>query len=223
LNGNETGYFSFFNIRKLTTAKTVNLEKTLEANQLIKQMAKIPNLNISFYERLASSPSSSTLDKWHRGHLEFCTSVTQQIVNNLLSLKVRTKKKLIVNIEFYSYGSTGSSSYQIAEFTGILKMLLLKEDICLPDDIHVIPGPSIKMFAGKGNFDKFDMLHVYRELNIDNNKDEFAKFIIKNFDQLYKEKTVGKGSSIKKEVPSPYSDIIDSWWIAKYLEKELAK
>lgn len=221
-NGEETGYFSFFNIRKLTTAKKVDMEKTLDINPMVKALLNVPNLKVNFYDRIPSSPSGSTLNKWHRNHLGFCTSVPQQIVNTLLSLKMQTGKKLVINIEFYSYGSAGSSSYQIAEFTGILKMLLFKEDVCLPDDIYVTPGPGIKMFAGKGNYQKYDMLTAYNDSNVKIVNDEFVSFVRNNMNIICKDKVTGKGSIIEKIVIAPISDIIDSWWIAKYLQNELS-
>jgi len=221
IDGLETGYFNFLNIRKLTTAKKIDMEKTLDLNPMVKELLTVSNLNVSFYERNGSSPSSSTLSKWHRGHLDFCTSVPQQIANTLLSLKMKTGKKLVINIEFYSYGSAGSSSYQIAEFTGILKMLLFKEDICLPEDIYVTPGPTVKKFSGSGSHDKYDSMVVFRERTAGKN-DQFAQFVDRNFHSLYKEKIVGRGSSVKREVPSPFNDIIDSWWIAEYLRDMLS-
>ena len=101
-----------------------------------------------------------------------------------------------VGIEDYSMGSRGKV-FHIAENTAILKYLLTKKGI----PYRTYPPTQIKKFAIKGNADKTLMYSAYiKDTRID----------LRSMME-YKGTKVG----------SPVSDIVDSYFITKYLYKDL--
>jgi len=98
---------------------------------------------------------------------------------------------LEVYIEGYSFGSKGQAIFQIAENCGILKYRLMDRKI----DYETIVPTQIKKFAsGKGNADK--------QLMYDSFCKEHKNDLMKDFD-------MGK-------LNNPVTDIVDSFYIAKY-------
>lgn len=95
-----------------------------------------------------------------------------------------------VYIEGYAYASKGVV-FHIGENTGILKHRLWARDV----EFEEVSPPSIKKFAtGKGNANKMDMYHSF-----------------------VAETQFDISATIPcKEGESPMSDIIDSYYVAKY-------
>lgn len=99
----------------------------------------------------------------------------------------------IVYIEDYSLGSTGKT-FNIAENTAVLKYMFFKKHI----NIVPIPPSRIKKFAtGKGNATK-DMM--YEQFRLEGNPDLYSLLSCDS-------------------VRSPLSDVVDSYWIAKYAKE----
>jgi Holliday junction resolvasome RuvABC endonuclease subunit len=104
-----------------------------------------------------------------------------------------SKKHPIIQIENYSYGSTGRV-FHIAENLGLLKYKLKME---CGWDYTLLPPSVIKKFAtGKGNANKDLMLEAFEE--------ETHTNLGKVFDTTSK---------------SPISDIADAYFICKYTEE----
>jgi len=104
-----------------------------------------------------------------------------------------------IAIEGYSFGSKGSRLFQIAENTGVLKYKIYHEGYPL----EIIPPTTIKKFAtGKGNASK-EQMHT-----------AFVK------ETGFKIKTEMSPST--KDVTNPVSDIVDSFYICKYLYSSLS-
>jgi hypothetical protein len=99
-------------------------------------------------------------------------------------------------IEDYSMGSRGRV-FHIAENTAILKYLLTKEGV----PYKTYPPTVIKKFAIKGNADKSMMYSAY----LKDTKRDLRTLL----------------SYTSKNIASPISDISDSYFIAKYLYKDL--
>jgi hypothetical protein len=100
-------------------------------------------------------------------------------------------------IEGYSFGSTGSRLFQIAENTGCLKQNLHSHNYAF----NTVPPTSIKKFAtDKGNANKALMISTFKE-----------KTGI-NIPLIIGLKDGHEGS--------PVSDIVDSYFIAQYAESQ---
>ena len=102
-----------------------------------------------------------------------------------------------VALEGYAYGAQGRV-FHIAENTGILKYKLYQAS--MPVEI-VTPSHIKKMATGKGNADKTQMYQAFlKETGI-----PLQGIITPN----------------KKDVGNPVSDIIDSYYICKYLFNQI--
>lgn len=118
------------------------------------------------------------------------------ITNTILDILLKHNVSDIA-IEGYSYGSVGSV-FDIAENTGVLKHKIFKNNI----NIHLIPPTEAKKFAtNKGNANKQDMFDVF--------------LLEKNIDFR------SKISYTKEKIDNPVSDIVDSYFILKTLQKRL--
>ena len=104
-----------------------------------------------------------------------------------------------IALEGYSFGSKGKV-FHIAENTGVLKYKIHMSGVPL----EVVPPTTIKKFAtGKGNADK-TMMH--------------KSFMDDTGINLKKEITPDKGT-----VDNPVSDIVDSYFICKYLHDKVLR
>lgn len=99
-----------------------------------------------------------------------------------------------VGLEGYAYNATGSSVFEIAENTAILKHHLWKAGITPV----IVPPPAIKKSAtGKGNSSKYMMIQHFRKVTgID-------------LEEVFKTKGT--------DVENPTSDIADSFFLCRYL------
>lgn len=95
----------------------------------------------------------------------------------------------VVYIEDYSFGSRGKV-FHIAENAGLLKYKLYKEGIQVET---VAPTRAKKFATGKGNANKISMYEYFKETT----KEDFSLLV-------------------KKDIPNPYSDLIDAYWICRY-------
>ena len=102
-----------------------------------------------------------------------------------------------IALEGYSFGSKGKV-FHIAENTGVLKYKIHMTGV----PVEVVPPTTVKKFAtGKGNADKTAM---HKSFNTDTGVD------------LKEEITPDK-----KGVDNPVSDIVDSYYICKYLHDKV--
>lgn len=104
-------------------------------------------------------------------------------------------QRAVVLIEGYSFGSSGKRLFQLAENTGCLKQNLALKKY----NFDVIAPTAVKKFAtGKGNSNKDMMVQSFVESTSIN---------------------ISKILGMKEgSFASPISDIVDSYWICKYLE-----
>lgn len=102
-----------------------------------------------------------------------------------------------IALEGYAYSATGKV-FHIAENTGVLKYKLFQEQI----PVTIIPPTEVKKFgSGKGNADK-QMMHdaFLKETGID-----LKKLMMPD----------------KKDIGSPVSDIVDSYYICKKMHQDV--
>jgi hypothetical protein len=104
-----------------------------------------------------------------------------------------------IALEDYAYGGSGNIT-DLAEFCGFVKLKQYSDN----KKIRVYDIPSIKMFATTfGNSDKLSMYQAF--LKETEMKPDISKMPV-----------VAKGNGI-----SPTSDIVDAYWISRFLQLEL--
>ena len=106
------------------------------------------------------------------------------------------KEEIVIMIEDYSFGSKGKV-FNLAENCGLLKYMLYKNGY----KFFTVPPTVVKKFAtGKGNATK-ELMY-----------DTFVKETILNLHLILSPTT---------KLGSPTTDIVDAWYIAKYLIEKL--
>ena len=124
----------------------------------------------------------------------------------LRNLKILQQHQVsVVNLEGYAYQSSSKAIFQIAEATSILKLVLLQANI----KINIISPSELKMYAGKGNYNKFQMLQAFIAQELKDNK--FWQNIVKYEKTLYK---YNKEKTIINGIKSPFSDAIDAYFLS---------
>jgi len=103
-----------------------------------------------------------------------------------------------IGIEGYSYGSKGNSFIDLITFGAINRHELNKR---WPGRVDIYSPSSLKMKAGKGNYNKFEMFDKFQENVLDDP-------ILSN-DYFWK--TSFEHNPIK-EVSKPFEDLIDSYF-----------
>lgn len=175
--------------------------------------------------------------------------IVNEIVNIIEKCK---PDKVVLSYEDYSYGSSGGLVFDIAEFNMLLKEKLIMKIKTPIEFNLVSPKEIKKFATGNGNSDKYLMFKAFKEIEDDyvkeiidifNPSDLVEDIILKGTvlkpEVLCKNGTVKKKAVIQKkdkvkiyEVKekdkkmvigkSPFSDIIDSYFIMKF-GKEIEK
>tara|TARA_B110000263_G_scaffold221736_1_gene210393 strand:- start:234 stop:794 length:561 start_codon:yes stop_codon:yes gene_type:complete len=147
-------------------------------------------------KKLASNHSSNIVGLLlyeYNNNIERFTHLADQTVEWILSQAPTRHHGNNLAIEGYAFGAKGQV-FNIGENTGILKYKLAKK---VSNIINVFPPSTIKKFAtGKGNANKLLMYEAF----VEETGDDLAKLF--EFDPY-----TGQ---------SPVSDIVDSYYIAKY-------
>ena len=125
------------------------------------------------------------------------TLITKTLISN-----VPKPDNLDIAIEGYSYGSKGNAIIDIVSFNSVLRNYLYR--IFPAAKIWIFSPSAIKKFAGKGNAKKSDMLDYFLA---EPPKHKFSQFVAENKEMLV------NSTDVKK----PVDDIIDSYFICKYL------
>ena len=129
----------------------------------------------------------------YKDNLERFIKLAEITVNWILTHALSRYHGNKLGIEGYAFGAKGQV-FNIGENTGILKLKLAEK---VANDINVIAPSAIKKFAtGKGNANKVLMYEAF----VEETGDDLAKLFEFN-------PYTGQ---------SPVSDIIDSYYIAKY-------
>lgn len=203
----EWKHFSIINRYQFSKAKPENYDYDSVADYLKQGLIGL-NKHIVFdrppnTKDKKAKDKISELNRWHSSHLVGCETITQAVMKIITPYITEDTK---VGIEHYitSRNSGGDATIQIIEATYRLKYEIKKHT----DKIFVIPAPTIKLFAGKGNFQKADMVRAY--INDATIKHPFKDNIKNAPNNLIKN---------PKEVLKPIDDVIDSYFVAKYVKE----
>jgi hypothetical protein len=116
-----------------------------------------------------------------------------------------------VAIEGFSFASTGNRLAQISGYQWLLRAKLMETLKISTDQLSFYSPMTIKATAGKGNFKKEEMIEAFINSGVD------CKFA-RRLREAPAEFQNKKGQWLK-----PLDDLVDSFWIAKTLEKTLSK
>lgn len=160
---------------------------------------------------------------WERIHMAQ-TILHSRLAYNTITTWILTNyrhvdpKNIFIAFENYSYTKNTGNSIQIIEHTSPVKQMLIGEFLELKnlENFFIATAPTIKKFAGSGSYDKYDMFQAFLKENLDNN---FQKALLKNEKKFYIPR-IKRGKPFN-EMIAPVSDIIDSYFICKWVEKQI--
>jgi hypothetical protein len=93
------------------------------------------------------------------------------------------------------------------------------------NQIKLATAPTIRKWVGKGNYDKYDMLSAFMQNKMGDKllptNGLYKLLHKKGIHHFYKEKT--KKGKIIKEVLTPISDIIDSYFVCLFMKNHYEK
>ena len=206
-------FLSYLNTKKKATANRADL------------LSNISDLSVIQYQRDPIATVKSREDGlfgWEQQHMTNVLHYNLELVNYIKILVLRLypdikKNEICVLIENYSYSSQSDTLIQLVENTMEVKHHVLTT-MCCVENFYCIPAPRVKLYVGKGNYDKYDMTTAF----LNNVRDDdyilnssFYKFLLDNFTTSFLKERIKKGKQFN-EVLSPISDIIDSYWILRY-------
>lgn len=139
------------------------------------------------------------------------TSIVKEVANFILSEK--DIETTFISLEDYALRAMGRV-YPIGEYGGILRTVLL--NLCINPVIRENEPLTIKLLAKGGDASKTDMYTAYTKMQVNETTLDMSAFI----DEYEKRKA--KGKKVKPVTETcPFSDLVDSWWIARLLKNEL--
>jgi len=205
-------FASLLNITSMTSAKNVDVKLYIKNHKYLGKLSEFICL-YPFQKQPISAAKKTGVDAWTKHLLKDSIAVVNKMVDNLHDFVILAdiEDPFDVIIEHYSYTKNTDNIIQMVEMTSAFKRGIY-ERLCVPiEKFHFIPGPNVKMLAGKGSYKKYDMLQAF--LN-NAHHDEllesnyFYKFLQDN-ESLFINK---KKSDI--DVLPPISDLVDSYFIA---------
>lgn len=226
-NGN-TKYINVLNKFAISSSKKMSAGEIFSSNEVLNSIIGLKNVTV---KPLDIAPITSVkkigLSEWERLHIAAVLNrgieVYNAIADELSNYKLVKLNDIHMKIENYSYGSNTDNLIQVVEATMKLKQMLF-ENMGLPlENFHLITGPTLKMWVGKGNYDKYQMLEAYlrndkEDRSLEN--DPLWRTLGKN-KEMYLNKKTKKGKPYL-EVKTPISDIIDAYYCCLHLERELS-
>lgn len=154
-------------------------------------------------------PKTANLTDKERSSIRDGLMLTESIVKTLKSHSFDENDHIA--IEGFSFASTGNRLAQISGYQWLLRIKLMETLGIGAEQLSFYSPMTIKATAGKGNFKKEEMIEAF--INSDINC-KFARRLIEAPAEFQNK----KGQWLK-----PLDDLVDSYWIAKTLEKTLAK
>lgn len=202
---NSIKHYSFLNRFELSTAKNFNIKNVpkykTQGLEGLDQHFLFERPPVKFNKK--EKDTFVRLNNWHRGHMESCQNINKPIEEFLRRI---VGKNDVVSIEHYitSRNSGGDQTIQIIEATKQIKDVILS----ITKNLFVVSAPTIKNFAGSGDYSKKQMLEVYLCQNFSHPWKENLKKNKENF--VKNEKTILK----------PIDDVVDSYFIAKHIKEK---
>jgi hypothetical protein len=169
-------------------------------------------VNMHMLDDEKALPRAANLTDKERSSMQDAFMLVGEIIDSLKQYTQWTEEEIYIAIEGFSFASTGNRLAQISGYQWLLRSRLV-HDLDIPvENVWIFAPMTIKATAGKGNFKKEEMI------------EEFLKEApLKNpFRKALREQT----SSYQKkngQWHKPIDDIVDSYWVARTLEKTINK
>lgn len=222
----ETKYVAVFNRYTISKSKTKTIGEIFAENDIINSIVKISNSSIKPIDiKPIPSVKKIGLCQWERLHIPACLArgraVYEVMKEEIYSCDVKMDDVYIC-MENYSYGSNTDNLIQVVEATMKLKQMIFEDMMLCPSNFHIITGPTLKKWVGRGDYDKYQMLMAYVGNHREDkslSEDSFYKAIKKNKKLYLQERIKKKNPYI--EVKAPISDLIDAYFCCLWLENEM--
>lgn len=219
-------YLNILNRYAISANKTLSTEEVFADNEIIDSITRLEDVIIKPVVRYPVPKAKKIgLCEWERLHIGNCLMVGKIVYEAMKEITqdyMVSTNDIFICLENYSYGSDSDTTIQIVEATMKLKQLIFDDLMLCLDHFHIVAGPTLKMWVGKGDYDKYQMFEAYIN-NVKQDKmlddDPLRKVLARN-PGLYWVERKKKGKSYK-EIKTPISDIIDAYFIALRLEREI--
>lgn len=222
----ENLYLNILNRNVLSKNKKLSDEEILDNYEITSELLKLDNVIMHVDDREPIPvPKKIGLSEWGRRSVlasnKYSTNFVD-IIKNIISERF-SGHQIFVCIENYSYTKHTNNIINMVEFTFPIKEKLLLSGICPLENFYLVTSPEIKMGLGNGNYDKYELLMCFinnkmgdKNVTIDN----FNKFAIEKVNILTK--TGKKKGKTINEVLTPISDLVDSYFLASWLQTKLS-
>lgn len=214
---NEYSFIANVNECTLTGRKVAPTLKEFYAdpppkNAFIRDLAEVPGVVIDSHRR----ETGQGVGHVEIGHLRLVNvdKLSKSIYSTLLTSQFYLQHRediTAIGLEDYSISKMTDDLVIVIETSAYLKQQYLLPLLQTHKQMFPIPGPKIKMLAGNGNNDKFQMLMAF--INIQDPavvKTPFYQYVRNNLETI-----VSRGSKTVS-VLSPIPDMIDAFWVVKY-------
>ena len=172
-----------------------------------KQLQQLKNVFVLNYNRQIDRDDYSINEILKLDNANF---ISDLIIENIVFSFNRHKaeSEYRIGIEGYSYGSKGNSLIDIITYTSILRNAIHNNFINTKMSVHT--PSSVKMFAGKGNYSKIEMLTAFLDNVLEDPIlpfDNVYNYIKKNYKEIL----------IKDKIKAPFTDLIDAYFISNII------
>lgn len=189
-------FVSFFNSGTKDWESVKNLKRFYIHKELI-------DLNIITPISYTRFVNSTNFIEREREKLIDANNISQLILDFIKSNS--TRDVITIGLEGFSYGSSGNSFIDIIIYNSFLRFKLMNE--FGPNNITISQPTYVKKLAGKGNANKIYMFNAFKKNVLNDRLLTESKFWEWVQDKEY-----------DTAVPSPISDLIDSYFILKSTE-----
>jgi hypothetical protein len=165
------------------------------------------------------------LQAWERIHMIQTIMYKNVVLKSIFYCVSKRYPKIpqdnvFIAFENYITGKATSNIIQTIEMTCPVKQHIIENMLNMSriENFYVVPAPTVKAFAGRGDFDKYDMFQAYLKEPIENG---FHKTVSdKRHGEIWWTPRIKKGKPFN-EMIAPVPDIVDSYFVAKWLKKQM--
>lgn len=194
ISDNKIEYYSFYRPEEFT-------KFTKNQKLMFELLSEIPTYN----HTILSNKVQKTDNYQHNERSKLDDALS---ISNTIYQTISKYDDVNLGIEGVSYNSYGNTGIDLASYQFILRYILLYQNNISFD---IISPTSIKKIAGKGNYNKNQMAFSYinNTINCETlDKCEVRKMLFNNQDLFFRNQKSNK----------VWEDIVDSYFIAKYLQ-----